>query len=494
MAGAYNARAMEERPRDVRELILERVFPDLRYGGDPDIERYFELRASGRMLDALAIYKARLRPRYPDEAKRVILLKLYRTHAPAFADFLHGILMERADEIVDRIRRNIDALVSPLAGTPMRDTYAVLKAVERIARLLPDDTESARAMAWSYAEYARMLGHRKSEAERVGFLLSEFYDQAVVDDDAPADFIAASLATEETRRTESRETQKKNFFDLSRIEFDQADVQRIEISQTFDRDEDVVLAYCYKYWLRIDDPAFERIIWLYSRKYETRHYDVFKAIRTGRHRKYSDDDILTMVATTLATRYSYTVQGDLYMQAAWRRLKANLYAPSPAVTRQDTRPPRARKPVARKPATKTTQPSSPPVEKPRLRRAIVSPSPIRQEPRPQAPMPRLQPTGSISDKIRRLSGRAYDVYKELFLASVRSHIHAALLQHRTRTGISGDDINRAENIVYEFMERNYANTYMDWTASEQRTSIGELGVSLESLDGIIEACYHKIGA
>lgn len=35
---------------------------------------------------------------------------------------------------------------------------------------------------------------------------------------------------------------------------------------------------------------------------------------------------------------------------------------------------------------------------------------------------------------------------------------------------------------------------MDWTASEQRTSISELGVSLESLDGIIEACYRKIGA
>jgi hypothetical protein len=485
---------MEERPRDVRELILERVFPDLRYGGDPDIERYFELRASGRMLDALAIYKTRLRPRYPDDAKRVILLKLYRTHAPAFGNFLHGILMERANEIVDRIRNNIDALVSPLTGTPMRDTYAVLKAVERIARLLPDDTESARAMAWSYAEYARMLDHRKLEAERVGFLLSEFYDQAVVDDDTPADFIAASLATEESRRTENRETRKKNFFDLSRIEFDQADVRRIEIAQGFDRDEDIVLAYCYKYWLRIDDPAFERIIWLYSRKYETRHYDVFKAIKTGRHRKYSDDDILTMVATTLATRYSYTVQGDLYMQMAWRRLKANLYAPSPMVAKQEARQPRSRKRTAPKPAPIQAEPSSVPAEKPRLRRATVSPSPIRKEPRPQTPMPRLQPTGSISDKIKRLSGRAYDVYKELFLASVRSHIHAALMHHRAKPGISGDDINRAENIVYEFMERNYANTYMDWTSSEYKTRIGELGVSMESLDDIIEACYRKIGA
>lgn len=485
---------MEERPRDVRELILERVFPDLRYGGDPDIERYFELRASGRMLDALAIYKARLRPRYPDDAKRVILLKLYRTHSPAFGDFLHGILMERADEIVDRIRSNIDALVAPMSGVPMRDTYAVLKAVERIARLLPEDTESARAMAWSYAEYARMLDHKRHEAERVGFLLSEFYDQAIVDDDAPADFIAASIATEESRRAESREIQKKNFFDLSRIEFDQADVRRIEIFQGFDRDEDIVLAYCYKYWLRIDDPAFERIIWLYSRKYETRHYDVFKAIKTGRHRKYSDDDILTMVATTLATRYSYTVQGDLYMQMAWRRLKANLYAPSSQAAATEIMPPRPRKAKSRKPVAARNQGAAGQTEHPRLKRATEAPSPVRQAPRPPTPMPRLEPTGSISDKIRRLSGRAYDVYKELFLAKVRTHIHAALLHRKTRPGVSGDDINRAENLIYEFMERNYSNTYMDWSSSEQKAGVDRLGLSLESLDEIIEACYRKIGA
>jgi len=49
---AYNAGGMEHRTADVRELILERVFPELRYGEDPDIERYFDLRASGRMLEA----------------------------------------------------------------------------------------------------------------------------------------------------------------------------------------------------------------------------------------------------------------------------------------------------------------------------------------------------------------------------------------------------------------------------------------------------------
>ncbi len=533
---------MENRTSDVRELILERVFPELRYGEDPDIERYFDLRASGRMLDAIGIYKSRLRPRYPDDAKRIILLKLYRTHSPAFSEFLHGLLAERADEIIMRLRGNIDALIAPLSGVPMKETYAVLKAVERVARLLPDNADAARLMATTYADYAKLLGHKKAETERVAFLLGEFYDQASVDEDAPTDFIAASLASEESRKLREHEEEKKNFFDLSRIEFDQADIKRIEIPAGIERDEDVVLAYCHKYWLRADDPAFERIVWLYSRKYGTKNYEVFKAIKTGRHRKYQDDDILTMVSTTIATRYNYTVQGDLYMQAAWRRIKASLYglAAAQQVIHQTAQraaeqsgkpePDQARmatpktgqakvKPVVepaknmRKPAqsVKTDPHPAQPAPQPKPRahkpepgqatgappqRKLVrapAPAPLQREKPLRDVVPEIKATGSISDKIKRLSGRAYDVYKEIFLSKVRSHIHAALAKGRIRPGVAfGDDANKAENTVYDFMERNYANAYMNWQVSEHRTRIRELGYDIESLDEIIESCYRKI--
>ncbi len=524
---AYNAGGMENRTSEVRELILERVFPELRYGEDPDIERYFDLRASGRMLDAIGIYKSRLRPRYPDDEKRIILLKLYRTHAPAFSEFLHGLLAERADEIIERLCGNIDALVAPLSGVPMKETYAVLKAVERVARLLPDNAEAARLMATTYADYAKLLGHKKAETERVAFLLGEFYDQASVDEDAPADFIASSLASEESRKLREHEAEKKNFFDLSRIEFDQADIKRIEIPSGIERDEDVVLAYCHKYWLRADDPAFERIVWLYSRKYGTKNYEVFKAIKTGRNRKYQDDDILTMVSTTIATRYNYTVQGDLYMQASWRRIKASLYGIAAAqqvmhkallrtAERHDTPEPTRNvvqlrtEAAAERPKT-VRQPAHPgpqPV-KPRLLKSETHPakavqpqrklvrapaSALLQREKPQRDVvPEIKATGSISDKIKRLSGRAYDVYREIFLTKVRSHIHAALAKGRLKPGVGfGDDVNKAENAVYDFMERNYANAYMNWQISEHRARIRELGFDIESLDGIIESCFRKI--
>jgi hypothetical protein len=501
---------MEALPSPLRRELLERVFPDLRYGGDPDIERYFELRASGRMLDALAVYTMRLKPRYPDDAKRIVLLRLYRTHSPAYADFLESLLMERADEIIARIKTNIRILIAPLEGLKLKDTYAVLKAVERIARRLPEDSEKAKAFASAYEDYAKLLKYRADDMARVSYLLGEFYEQGQLNDDEAPDFIGESLRFEEERRKERQETEHKNFFDLEKIEFDSADIRRIEIPQGIERNEDRVLAYCHKYWLRVEDPAFERIVWLYARKYDTKHYEVFKAIKLARRRKYADDEVLTLVATAIAERYSYTVQGDLYMQAAWRRIKAALYGK--AAARVPTRPSQAEEEAAAPRPVRAEY--APPQERLLTQAKPSQPAPAviqaagRPAFRPSDPAPidaykqrqqqsgqALKAGGSISDKIKRLSGRGYDVYKDLFLARLRPHIRDTLLARKaSQAQLFGEELNKAENYVYDFMERNYANPYMDWPGSEQRKQLSLLGIELESIDPIIELCYRKISA
>jgi len=554
---------MNEPGATIRESILEQVFPGLRYGGDPDIERYFELRSSGRMLEALSVYNARIRPRYPDDAERIVLLKLYRTRSPGFSVLLHTLLNRQVDAVIARIIRNIDALASPLSGVSMKNTYGVLKAVETIARLLPDDADKARNVADSHSDYAKLLGHRHKEMLQVCYLLGEFYDQTSVDDNEGMDFIASSLAAEEERKSLELEREKKNFFDLSRIEFDAADVRRIEIPASLTRDEDIVLAYCHKYWFMVEDPAFERIVWLYSRKYGTRHFEVFRAIKTGRRRKYTDDDILSLVATTIATRYNYTVQGDLYMQASWKRLKASMYAaatpvrvpaghPSPAQASTPERrtapaaparraqPPRtaARKvavPVqipaqtTAQAAAKSTGPARPSAltaaagagsaAKP-LARASSSPGPdsrlvqvrtrktaaLKRRPASQPelgvksrtgqavrPSPMPAATGSVSDIIKRLSGRGYDVYRDIFLAKARPAIREVLLRQPNRpASLFGEELNEAENLVHEFLERNYSNSYMDWKTSDQHARLEATGYQVEDIEEVIEACYRRL--
>lgn len=520
---------MNEPGSTIRESILEQVFPGLRYGGDPDIERYFDLRSTGRMMEALSVYNARIRPRYPDEAERILLLKLYRTRSPGFSTLLHTLLNRQVDAVMARILHNIDALIAPLAGVSMKNTYGILKAVETIARLLPDDADKARIVADTHRDHAKMLGHHFKEMHQVCYLLGEFYDQASVDDNESVDFMASSLAAEEERRSMEAEREKKNFFDLSRIEFDAADVRRMEIPAGLIRDEDLVLAYCHKYWFMVEDPAFERIVWLYSRKYGTRHFNVFRAIKTGRRRKYSDDDILSLVATTIATRYSYTVQGDLYMQAAWKRLKTAMYAAASPVRNQASqaslplqaparskgparasvsrpvvpipgRPvPNSGRPVPKVPtasashsrlvrikAKKSALPTQKPSRQPDLGVKSRLSTPVRSNP-PQVA------TGSVSDVIKRLSGRGYDVYRDIFLAKARPAIREVLLRQPNRpASLFGEELNEAENLIHEFLERNYANPYMDWKASDQYSRLEATGYQLENIEEVIEASYKRL--
>ena len=494
------------------------------------------------MLEALSVYNARIRPRYPVEAERILLLKLYRTRSPGFSVLLHTLLNRQVDAVIARIIRNIDALIAPLAGVSMKNTYGVLKAVEAIARLLPDSADQARNVADTHRDYSKLLGHHFKDMQQVCFLLGEFYDQAFIDENKGMDFIASSLVAEEERKTMEAEREKKNFFDLSRIEFDAADVRRIEISTGLNRDEDRVLAFCHKYWFMVEDPAFERIVWLYSRKYKTTHFEVFRAIKTGRRRKYSDDDILSLVATTIATQYSYTVQGDVYMQASWKRLKASMYAaatplrPSarpipperatnsmrkapPLVLKHPSGPtnqtgstravPAAAVPTTTVPAASQTASKALAVPAsdsrlvriqhagtgPRIRKPSGTPD-LGVKRRPSRALPANPPqiaTGSVSDIIKRLSGRGYDVYRDIFLAKARPAIREVLLRQPGRpASLFGEELNEAEDLIHEFLERNYANPFMDWKTSDQHKRLGGTGYKVDTIEEVIEACYKRL--
>ena len=513
---------MRPETHEIDKQILELVYPELKYGEDPDIERYFDYRSQGRMFDALVIYQSKLKPRYPDDAKRIELLSLYRKKSPLFSQYLYELLRERAGIIIRQLKNNLDAMLMPMENISLKNTYRVLKAVEKIARLLPEDNEQALNMLSFYETVSQILQYRNKEFKKLSKLLSDFYEQTAIKELEAFDFFSLNeSALLEQKRREEEYRKHENYFDISKIEFDEADKQAIEISPRLERNEDKVLAFCYKYWLRIDDAAFERIVFLYSQKYHSKHYDIFHTIKFCRKRKYSDDDILTMVATALSTEYLYTVQGDIYMQEMWRRLKANLYGtklsptktPITAEKKSDLAikheniafPQKAEKPAS-KPALSTLKPVLKPVKKPVTKQKTTSetlslakelerrrklltkpPAPVKQD------TVHIIYTGSISDKVRKLSGRSYDVFQDLFLSKVRTFIQDAL--HKARIpGLKGlgDKLNMAEDLVYACMKKNYFNTYFDWPNSQEYKQLREYGFDLQTLDGIIEHCMLQI--
>lgn len=603
---------MDAPKTDRRRELIRHVFPELRYGGDPDIERYFEYRRGGRLGDALAIYNGPLRRRYPDDPRRVLLLRLYREGDPRWLALQDELILELGEKIARVARANIDVLVAPLVGIPQGNAYRALGAVEALLRLIPGEDEDAAAYLARYMAFSTILGHRTPEMDKARRLVDEYLAMSRADAPSEYDFIARSAALEARRRetaaleargrsqapvverydfiarSEALEERRKKeaeaksrFFDLSKIKFSAQDRARVEILPSLTRREDKVLAYCWKYWDLVKDPGFERLCFLYSKKYGTIHNAIFRAVKLGRTRGSTDDEILTAVSSILSTSYSYSVSGDLYMQANWRRLKARAEAERIAVLeaaagrvearsrggqgsnaaeerlavlraaapRAEAEPPRptSRPAVSRVETLRSTLPPSPSRTEELLaareraraereasveRRVLAAPSAPAASPdenrltsrpapppethsaglrtptkppasssarlappqRPQAVIEALPPRGgSVSDRIRKLSGKAYDVYRQLFLEGVRADIHRTLLASRTKKSrLFDDSANAAEDIVFAFLSGHYADPYMDWEASPERAKVEALGFALPSLDPIIEAWYRRI--
>jgi len=511
----------------LRNAILGRSYPELLYGSDPDIERYFELRAAGQSEQALSLYHKRLELKYPEETRRVALLRFFRRRDPRYAPLLRRAAEDLADRLASRIRQRIQALVAPFEGVNMRDAYGLLKAVETALAQLPLDKYEAANALDTYRIYSSLLGFKEREMTRAANLVREYLFEAGPDDEtANPDFVERSLRIEEENRAKYR----KRHFDLSHIRFSAEELARIEIPARLTRKEDRVLAFCYKYWNLVGDPSFERSLLLYSRKYSSPHYDVYRAIKVGRARRFTDDEILNMASTALASTYSYSVQGDYYMQAVWRRLKAGFARsadtpPAPAVSTPPTAvpqpaqaesiPAREAEPIAKRESTAKRESAAKrklatPQKGPSQRPTGAAPVPaggkaaIRRERLRAAPglRPKAPPAAgdtmaarreSVSEAIRRLSGKSYDVYHDIFLARVRASIRSELSARQTRPhGLFSASLNQAEEAVYRFIERNYDNPFMDWSASAERRDLEEAGFALDSLQPVIEACWAAI--
>jgi hypothetical protein len=666
---------MEALPTELRRELIKRVFPDLRYGGDPDIERYFEFRRGGRLGEALGLYNGPLRARYPDDQSRILLLRLYRENDPRWKELQDSLILKLAGRIAASIERNIDLLVEPIAAARLSNAFRALSAVESVLRVVPvagseagssrsEATRSDEVLAFldRYVSLSRLLRYRAGEMEKARELVGEYLAMARADTPAEYDFIARSKAIEEKRREEERRKaasrpgagreggreapsvdfiersgrleeakrlaakDKRRYFDLSRIEFSAVDRARIEIPANIQRREDKVLAFCWKYWELVADPGFGRLVFLYSKKYGTPHYAIFRTVQLGRMRRSTDDEILTAVSAILSTSYSYSVSGDLYMQAAWRRLKAGveaekaeiagasrdreelirsrvraeseaasrravLHSPSAAEERaealrkaaaaaearpapvarttpetrsvdttevagrrvleprdEERRTPqlssepglrltsrlerdtsrdeatirsRAAAPAPTTPAPEPVTRAQRPASQGQPERRTSEPAPRAEAPRTETPKSALRPveksrktpgldtvrlrppesaverlsarTGSISDRIKKLSGKAYDVYQQIFFQGVRNDIHRCLVANRTHAfRLFDESANEAEDIIYAFMQEHYTDPFMNWEGSDERASVEALGFALPSLDPIIEAWFRRL--
>lgn len=549
---------------DLKAELMRAEFPTLRPDHDPDIERYFDMRSQGRPAEALAFYNRHLSVRYPDPDFRTRTLRAYRLRSPEYASLIAASYDALGDRLLERTKRVIKYIALHASSYDPTDVYQTIRAAEAILRMLPNEQFAAIAAVERFRRYADALSFQKKHLERAEELVRAYLTErldvveaerarrreeleraaaerrsALVERDKAdtlrqmdeASRLRARREAEDRRPRRSAGPQAARAaaaLDLSTLRFSAQDLARIQIPPTLTKIEDKTLAFCFKYWNLVNDEAFERVLFLYSRKFGVKHYDVFRAIRDGRRRGRRDEEILAAVSALLTTGYYYSIRGDLYLQQNWAILKGKIdpaaSAPTPDAaggTVTSERPRRngvrRRKPagerivVARResdPARKlpAKQPAIPPaaaltpvepaetavptakalLERSRARTAAA-------EPAPAAEAEARIPTGSVADRLRKLSGRSYDVFQDRFLAKARAAIRSVLSSRkRGPRALFATIPLEAENLVYEFLKEHYDDPYMDWEGSEERKRLAEHGFDLESADPVIADCYKRL--
>lgn len=505
---------------EIQRRILKEEYPTMSLDGDQDIERYFEMRRQGRQADALALYNGRLRKKYPNDAVRERLLRYYRVRDPRYAEILHESMIGLAERLVARVTYVIGLLTKDIDSVDMSDAYSVIKLAEGLLSVISPDRYVAISFTEKYVRYAKALGYRQEAMERTAELIRLYVTDAL---ESVQDF---KKDREERRRQRARQAERQRHaqrpgFDLSKIVFSDGDLRRIQIPQTITRTEDVVIAYCAKYWNLVSDPAFEKTVFLYSRKYRTNHHDIFQAIKNGRDHGWKDEETLNAVLANVVTGYYYSISGDVYLQRAWARCKATMALdgapgpqalpalPAPLTPSAKTIRPRKAKAAAGKAKASTTASAKARITaaKPEKTRApaITSASrktkiaegktriqpftpetPVSARKKPKLPQaPAFRPN-SVADMIRTMTGKTYTVYKDLFFREIRPSIRSVLASSRSRKGLSfGVRQNDAEEILYDFLHKHYDDPYQNWKESAERKAIEELGYAVPALEPVI---------
>ncbi|MDR2370531.1 MAG: hypothetical protein LBD71_03545 [Treponema sp.] len=496
---------------DIQDELLRQEYPYLLPDHDPDIERYYYLRSTGRSQDALYIFQSRLKFRYPDDEFRTVLLRSYRSRDPVFRQLMAAAYRSLGERSLERIRQSINYIVEKAEHYDRRDVYSTIRAAEDIMRLLPRDRFEAVAGIERFLRYAQAMDFKVKSMAKAAALIRAYLTQSL------------SVAENEKRRREKmrrrEEAEQRRLrlsydgpvIDFSSVVFSPADLSRIEIPGSITRIEDQILAFCVKYWNLIEDPAFERILFLYSRKFKTKHYDVYLAIRRSRMAKRRDDEILSAVMSALVSGYYYSIRGDRYLQLRWNIIKTQMNSPetflalsspgesaagaeSAEKARADSknagaggrkRARKRKKAPRRKSAAQKKSAQKKAAQSAEQKNAEVRVSGRRRKFR-AVPVPG---SGSVSDRLQELSGRSYDLYRERFLSHVRPSIRKALGAGK---GLFFNLPEDAEDLIFDFLRDHYSDPYMNWAESEERKSLAEMGFEVESLYPIIDECYHRL--
>ncbi len=528
---------------ELQKQILRQEFPLISFSDDLDVERYFELRKKGLQDQALSLYNRKLKQKYPDDKMRIELLSSFRQRSPRFQELLTENLIELADKTIFRIEQIINVITIKIANLNMNDVYSVVQQCELIVSAISKDRFIAISFTEKYARYANILNYKKKEMKKSAEIIRMYVTDAL---SSVREYKEEQADIALKKKRAAREYKPKSAFDFSKIVFTKEQKDAIVISEDIKNTEDKVIAYTLKYWNSYSNSAFENAILLYSRKYKTKHFNIFQAVKIGRYRTWKDEEILHAVLANVVNGYYYSISGDLYLQRQWARAKASIQLEekkrltaqlSSAEKNEDEEKAskkktkaKAKSKTASKQKTKTKQKAEDKKKKvaeEKIKASNIKSNNLEKEKaktklatkkikktKKESDLTRKKiddsekkvPTTdykieskinsvniesinniSISEMVMNFTGSRYKIHQGIFFVTIRKSIRKALNKQSFENPLAFNDAkNNAEDLIYSFFEENYDNPFQNWLKSKQYAEIVKLGFEIKEIESIVQ--------
>ena len=513
------------KPESIRAILLSECRSFNKNGFDTDIDRYVTLIDEKKYRQAAYLYEKHLIPRYPDEYKRIRIIRYYRKKDSRFSELYAGAVREIFERIVFSVKMLISHISSLFEGNNS-DPYRLLKKIETALKVIPHGREEGIAFIEKMEGYSILLDYMPQQTGRAADILKRYFDNTLfVKVEAPPE----SKSVREEKKGAARKSaaegkeKKKVTIDLDKVEFSGSDIAMICIDERIKGRSYQVLAYCRLYWRKIFNQDFEKKVFLYSKKYNTLHYRIFQIIKNFRIKKRGDDVILLEIYSLLSNGYRYSLKEDLFMQSVWRKIKpvdqtAKAAAPgrvsgtggrgaadgrtgsgeaagtvktaktgpaAPGSTRKkgseaETRTAKAAagkagaRPGAGKKdaAGKGSRAGKRPVYSPGRSDTLIIP---------------------LREKLERLcQGELFNAHEE-FSRLLPGHIERFLVRHREK-GVSHDPyvLKGALYVISSFIHETMDTVSPDWKESLARTEVTNMGFNVPEIDTIIARCLEEI--
>ena len=511
---------------ELEKQVLKQEYPQVSLSDDLDIERYFELRKTGHLNEALLLYNGKLKRKYPDDSMRYELMSSYRLRSHRFQELLTANLINLAQKTIMQIKQVIEFITEKIANLDTNDVYNVIQECEKIVSAVSSDRFASISFTEKYARYADIIGFKQAAMKKSAEIIRLYVTDTLSSVKAYRDEQDEILSRQKRERAAYRPPAT---LDFSKIVFTKEQIDAIIISPDIKRVEDQVIAYTLKYWPVYADGGFENIVLLYSRKYKTNNFNIFQAVKIGRFRNWKDEEILQAVLLNLVNGYYYSISGDLYLQREWARVKVSIEpvkkkeelidkaSDAEAVLEKKVKPKKEKKTPDKKAEKvnlikaekvrikKSTDTKTEPIQKDavfettKAKKEELKNDSVKEENLAELqkeeldsdryierPKLEMNPSGSISEMIKTVRGDKYQIHKGLFFEGIRPSIRKVLEKSAVqKISMFGNEQNNAENYIYDFFDQNYDNPYQNWGISEQRVQVLKLGFDIKTLEPII---------